>query len=335
MENENRIIFILVAIAVSVFLLILLRLARFAQTFRREKRLILDELRQAEDYNEYRYWRRELRCHYLCLIPFVNERNVAGLYHRLFHRAKHSTKEKRPDGILHILAPSFIGICVCAVCLCGASWAWFTATTTTGTTKVQSATFQIENVELTPDDMAPIPLLPDENGKYESAVLSANTYTLRFQTAESSTSSKGYCCITVFENGATAGTTYYTANIDDGSFTLTLKTTEAVTVKLEPIWGDVQKRMPDAALTESGATISIGSATQNDTAAPNNTITVNPSAEEPTSPTTPDSTPAQEDTTAPESSASTTAPAEVTQPDSTTTAPTTAPTAAAGDEAAD
>lgn len=42
---------------------------------------------------------------------------------------KRMQKEKHSDNIVHILAPSVLGLCICAVCLCGMSWAWFTAST--------------------------------------------------------------------------------------------------------------------------------------------------------------------------------------------------------------
>lgn len=76
---------------------------------------------RAADYNEYRYWRRELRCLYLCLIPFVTERNVMKIYRIFFHKPKHAEKRNRNDSIMSVLAMSVIGIAVCAVCLCGAS----------------------------------------------------------------------------------------------------------------------------------------------------------------------------------------------------------------------
>ena len=100
-------------------------------------------MNRAADYNEYRYWRKEFCCLYLRLIPFVTERNVMKVYPVFFHRAKHAAKEKRSDGLMHILAPSMLAICICAICLCGVSWAWFTASTSTGTTQIQSSSYKL------------------------------------------------------------------------------------------------------------------------------------------------------------------------------------------------
>ena len=109
MENESGMIIILTVLIVSAFLLFIYKLTEFFTGFNRDTRYILLEMNRAADSDEYRYWRRELRCHYLCLIPFVTERNVMRLYHRLYHRSKHAEKN-RSDGLSHLLAPSVIGV---------------------------------------------------------------------------------------------------------------------------------------------------------------------------------------------------------------------------------
>ena len=146
MDNDSGALILLIVLIVSAFLLIVLKLAQFVNHFSREKQYLLTKMHRAADYNEYRYWRRELRCLYLCLIPFVTERTVMKVYPVFFHRAKHAAKKKRSDGLTHILAPSVIGIFICAVCLCGVSWAWFTASTSTGTTQIQSSSYKIHNI---------------------------------------------------------------------------------------------------------------------------------------------------------------------------------------------
>lgn len=86
MDNDSGMIIILTVLIVSTFLLIIYKLGEFFTEFNRDTRYILLEMNRAVDSDEYRYWRRELRCHYLCLIPFLAERNVMRLYHRLYHR---------------------------------------------------------------------------------------------------------------------------------------------------------------------------------------------------------------------------------------------------------
>lgn len=74
MENDSGMIIILTVLIVSAFLLIIYKLAEFFTKFNRDTRYILSEMNRAADSDEYRYWRRKLRCLYLCLIPFVTER---------------------------------------------------------------------------------------------------------------------------------------------------------------------------------------------------------------------------------------------------------------------
>lgn len=95
MENDRGVLILLIGLAAIASLLMLFVSIRIVKNFRRGKNYILTEMRRSTDNNEYRYWRRELRCHYLCLIPFVNERNVMRVYYRLFHRAKHIEKRKK------------------------------------------------------------------------------------------------------------------------------------------------------------------------------------------------------------------------------------------------
>ena len=266
MENDNGVVILAAIIIVSAFLLALVKLICFFREFNDEKRYILLEMHRAEDYDEYRYWRRELRCHYLCLIPFVTERNVSKVYRFLFRRSIRSEKEKRSDGLLAILAPSAVAVCICAVCLCGVSWAWFTASVETGAAAIHSAVFRIENVHITPNGGSALTLSADKNGNYTAEVLEPNTYALSFDAAQDNTSAKGYCRIIVFKNGEKSGTAYYTADIGKGSFAVTVKTTETVTVKLEPAFGDVKYSISEGTTAiETGSIITVGDPAENNT----------------------------------------------------------------------
>lgn len=52
-----------------------------------ELRYLRDALRDADSAGERRYWRRQLRCRYLRLLPFVSPRNAERIYGFLFHGA--------------------------------------------------------------------------------------------------------------------------------------------------------------------------------------------------------------------------------------------------------
>ena len=306
MDNNSGALILLIVLIVSAFMLILIRLAKFVNDFGREKQYLLNEMRHAADYNEYRYWRRELRCLYLCLIPFVTERNVMKVYPVFFHRAKHATKEKRSDGLMHILAPSMLAICICAICLCCVSWAWFTASTSTGTTAIQSSSYKLsyqigsDTAELAEVKTVTVP----ESGSCKITLSATGT-----------AGATGYCSVKVGND------TYYTEQIFvNDTFTFTVNAVAGTQITLTPKWGTYSH----AATLHNGYVIPATGSQQSNTQPPDNTVTTEPSTE-PTAPTTPttltapSSSPTKSETTTPEPSA--TAPV-ATQPEPTDTEPT-------------
>lgn len=152
---------------------------------------------------------------------------------------KRMQKEKHSDNIVHILAPSVLGLCICAVCLCGMSWAWFTASTAASATTIRSATLQIEDVKL--DDKE---LTSDGKGRYTiTEQLTNNNYKLSFKATDSSTATKGFCKISI-KIGDSAETSYDTVDIadkKDHTVTITVNniSNENVTITVEPIWGSL------------------------------------------------------------------------------------------------
>ena len=225
-----------------------------------------------------------------------------------FSREKHATKEKRSDGLMHILAPAMLAICICAICLCGASWAWFTASTSTGTTAIQSSSYKLsyqigsDTAELAEVKTVTVP----ESGSCKITLSAAGT-----------AGATGYCSIKIGDE------TYYTKQIfvnDTSEFTFTVNAAAGTTITLTPKWGNYTH----AATLHNGDVITATGSQQGSTQAPDNTGTTEPSTEPttPTAPTTPNSAPAENKITTPEPSA--TAPA-ATQPETTDTEPTPAP----------
>lgn len=306
MDNDSGALILLIVLIISAFLLIVLKLAQFVNHFSREKQYLLTEINRAADYNEYRYWRRELRCLYLCLIPFVTERNVMKVYPVFFHRAKHAAKEKRSDGLMHILAPSMLAICICAICLCGVSWAWFTASTSTGTTQIQSSSYKLSyQIGSDTAELA-------ETGTAYTLTSDTTVITLK---ATGTAGATGYCSIKIGDE------TYCTEQIfvnDTSEFTFTVSAAADTTITLTPKWGTYSH----AATLHNDDVITATGSQQNNTQEPNNGVTAEPSTEPtaPTAPTTPSSTPTESATTTPEPSAN--AP---TEPETTDTEPTPAP----------
>ena len=177
---------------------------------------------------------------------------------------KRMQKEKHSDNIVHILAPSVLGLCICAVCLCGMSWAWFTASTAASATTIRSATLRIEKVKL--DDRE---LTSDGNGRYTiTEQPTKNDYKLSSKATDSSTATEGFCKISI-KIGNSAETPYYTEDIaDKTAHTVTINvnniSNEDVTITVEPIWGSLPEGIdPNGSISIQGT----GDQTQSNAAA--------------------------------------------------------------------
>lgn len=216
-----------VALISAIIVLIAVKIIEFFVRFNDDTRYITREMRRAYDDGEYRYWRRELRCHYLCLIPFVNERNVMRLYKRIFHKAKHGKAVKRSDGLYHILAPSAIAICICAVCLCGASWAWFTASQTSSVTGIHTATYTVDvtaAIDETPAEVT------SDSGVYTVSLENGKDYKITI--TASGTANTGFCTVALGEH------TYHTPQIEKNTaFTFEVNAYQSEILTITPQWG--------------------------------------------------------------------------------------------------
>ena len=177
---------------------------------------------------------------------------------------KRMQKEKHSDNIVHILAPSVLGLCICAVCLCGMSWAWFTASTAASATTIRSATLRIEEVKLGDNK-----LTSDGNGRYTiTQKLTEGSYTLSFKATENSTATEGFCKISI-KIGNSAETSYDTVDIADKNahivpINVNNISNEDVTITVEPIWGSLPEVIkPDGPISIQGT----GDQTQSNAAA--------------------------------------------------------------------
>lgn len=175
------------------------RLIDFFMMFRRDTAYIKCEMRRAETYSEYCCWRRELRCHRLCLLPFVNSTNAYRIYNALFcHGKKTKPQTRRPKkqrGIFAILAPSAIGGAICVACLCGVSWAWFTANVGSITQSIQTAQFSVTatvTANAENENTKPVAVTPAaENPLQFNGLLASTPYTVTL--TASGTASTGFC----------------------------------------------------------------------------------------------------------------------------------------------
>lgn len=213
--NDKLIIIALVA-AVAGIVLLIAKLTSFGRAFAEKARYICYEMDWAGSYEEYRRWRGELRCHYLCLIPFVSEKNVMRVYRLFFHRGDHAKKEERKDSLVPLLMPSILGVCICLVCVCGMTWAWYSANLQTSPQKMTAAYYTVV-VESVTDKTANTPVAHSADGSYDLAT--GNAYSITLKASGSVTECGGYCLI---ERG------------DAKYYTQSFKANERITIDFTP-----------------------------------------------------------------------------------------------------
>ena len=303
---ETGVIIAFVIAFAIVAMLIIVNIVEYFIYFNRETQYYISEMHRAGDNDEYRYWRRKLRCHYLCLIPFVNKRNVRKVYSFFFHRARHAKKEAKGDGVLHILAPSVIGACLCAVCLCGMSWAWFTTSVGTGTQTITASSYVMSNTVLCNGIEQSGVSYKDGRTKY---TFTSGTYVVTLNTVGTDNAT-GYCKMKIGD------TVYYTDQISaNGTFTFSIEADGTVDVVLIPSWGSCATRTEanricgGATVQAEGAPVTVPA--NENTSANQNTdvelfdtdLTVTTSPEPNTEPATTESVTNESITTEPESAA--------------------------------
>lgn len=221
-------------IALTVLMVIVIAImAMFWRNFTDKVHYICRNMDCADSYNEYRYWRRELRCHYLTLIPFVGERNVKHVYHFFYKGRRAEKEEMRKDGLMPILLPSVLSICVCVICVCGMTWAWFSTSINGGTNTIKAAHYELlvevrkESNELVVAD--------DANGVY---TLAPGDYTVDL-TAQGDAST-GYCKITVDNTEQHTEQIYTVASEERKTtlgFSVTVSGDKVATISFVPVWG--------------------------------------------------------------------------------------------------
>lgn len=223
--------FIIIAMILAAAMLILLiaKLVSFFRRFFEAASSICYQMDHAGSYKEYRSCWEKLRCHYLTLIPFVNEKNVMRVYRRIFRKGERAEKQERKDSLVPLLLPSILGISVCLVCICSMTWAWYSASVETSAQKMTAAYYEItvESV-VSETDVAVQPI----DGAY---TLNAGTvYTVTLKADGSVKDCGGYCLI----QRVGADAKFYTQSLKPGDrleFRFTADETDAYT--FTGVWG--------------------------------------------------------------------------------------------------
>lgn len=240
MGNDNSVYIIFAIVSSFLFLLCMIKIAVFFSRFNRRIQHIRMEMFRSYSDEEYSYWLRKMRCTYLCLIPFVTNRNVAFVYDCLW-KQKEETKK---DGLSYMLAPSILGLCICMICLCGTSWAWFTATQSSGVATIKTGQYRT----LTTVSQGGTALTPDENGKYR---LEGNgTYQVEIKVLDESTATTGFANVSLEEIDSLENTLeYYTVPIMKSEYSDTffvfhidIKDSTSRYLDIIPQWGTCSVR---------------------------------------------------------------------------------------------
>lgn len=87
--------YIAVGILVLLFAaMLVVKFIAFIVPHHNDSRYFIMEMQRAESRGEYLYWRRQLRCHRLCLLPFVNSGNAENFYDAVFGRHEKVPKKR-------------------------------------------------------------------------------------------------------------------------------------------------------------------------------------------------------------------------------------------------
>lgn len=209
--------------AVFIFIKVIIALTGYF----REKKYILMEINRADNNSEYLYFRRELSYLRLCLIPFVNERNVQKAY-LLFHREQ----KAKTKSLFLFLAPAVIGAAVCLIIVSGLSWAWFTDSSSASAQQIKSASFGV-SIKAGESELG------ETGGKYIFEATSSETTTFTVTKSSGSSADSGFCIIEVKKAGESVTSSYITENlasIEAYSFSFSGAPGDKVTIT--PKWGD-------------------------------------------------------------------------------------------------
>lgn len=313
MNNENATIILFSVLFLTVLTVIIVKLAVFFTAFNKDTRFISMELSRAYSDDEYRFWRRELRCHYLTLLPFVNERNVIDIYKQLYHKPKHFAEKKRIDGLYHMLAPSLVGLVLCCVCLCGVSWAWFSASQSTEITKIESARFTVTATAT--DGISSAACTTDDKGIHTIALEKNKEYTVTL--TPSGNASKGFCVLEM-KSGSVSDIKYTEQLTPNSTFEFKVRTGyDGTSLLVTPQWGTCSSSSSSNIITnnhpcvwglyEQNTTVDQNSSETFSQVTPSIPTVSSPAPEAPVTEPTPDTTdttPA--DTTPPETESDTT-----------------------------
>lgn len=227
--DSRTAVFVLIAMLILALFPAVVKAVEFFTLFIYDARFIKSEIKRAYDDEEREYWKRELKCHYLCLIPFVNDNNVQKVYKKIYIRPKHAEKTAKNDSVFKIIVPSLTGLIACAVCLSSMSWAWFTASRSSDAGVILTAKYTVD-ITVTKSDNINISL-DFENGAYKKENLESGVYTLKIK--PTGNAKHGYCKIMIDDQS------YFSKDISkEGVYLFKIDVDRRFDLAVTPQWGE-------------------------------------------------------------------------------------------------
>ncbi len=205
----------------SITVLILTTVFRFILSNYDNINQLKARIQGANGWDEFVYWKWELRDLYCSVIPGLTPATVKRI------RLAIAGRSRKSDGFGALLMPSVLCICVCAVGLMGGTFAWFTASTVAPVQNIQAGSYKVDT-KLT---LNGVELMPDEKGVY--MLESGETYDI--QLIADGTAANGYCIVTL--NGNDLHTEQISAVTEDGGFRFRIQTEQKVQMVVEARWG--------------------------------------------------------------------------------------------------
>lgn len=161
----------------------------------------------------------------------------------LFRHPRPRPKIRHDTDIMHLLAPSILGICLCLVCLCASSWAWFTADQRTNLAPIQAATFTVDVIPIDANGneltQGLTKTLSDNNTSVFTLDKSAGVTAYKFRITLTGTASTGYCRIIINDDEGDdikAYTEQLFLGSDAFEFTYYPSSNDKA-IKIAPCWG--------------------------------------------------------------------------------------------------
>lgn len=231
-------IHLLLAFGITAFALLIIKLAAYFVHFREMLCYIKRQIKHAgDDAARVRLWQKRLRCHYLCLIPFVCASNAETVYNALYgngtrYRPK-AAESSGSCGIIHLLAPSVMGIFACLICLCSISWAQFTASLQSSASTIKTPDYSIS---VTVTDNSDSKELTGTDHVY--SLIQGHSYTVSL-ISSGTRKATGYCIIQLNESAL------YTKQLASGDeMTVTILADTDCSLSLIPKWGTCALDVP-------------------------------------------------------------------------------------------